>query len=108
LIATSLAANPESKVLDLVAYAWGGFGASFGPIVLLSLFWRRLTRNGALAGIILGAVTVIVWKNLSGGLFDLYEILPGFILCALAAIVTSLVDKSPSAEIQAQFDSIGS
>ncbi|MFW6326310.1 MAG: sodium/proline symporter PutP, partial [Desulfovermiculus sp.] len=77
LIATSLAANPESKVLDLVAYAWGGFGASFGPIVLLSLFWRRLTRNGALAGMVIGAVTVIGWKNLSGGLFDLYEILPG-------------------------------
>jgi sodium/proline symporter len=106
LIATSLAANPESKVLDLVAYAWGGFGASFGPIVLLSLFWRRLTRNGALAGMVTGAVTVIGWKNLSGGLFDLYEILPGFLLCALAAIVVSLLDKEPAAEIQAQFDSI--
>ncbi|MFO7877662.1 MAG: sodium/proline symporter PutP [Desulfovermiculus sp.] len=106
LIATSLAANPESKVLDLVAYAWGGFGASFGPIVLLSLFWRRLTRNGALAGMVIGAVTVIGWKNLSGGLFDLYEILPGFLLCALAAVVVSLLDKEPGAEIQAQFDSI--
>jgi sodium/proline symporter len=89
-----------------VAYAWGGFGASFGPIVLLSLFWRRLTRNGALAGMVTGAVTVIGWKNLSGGLFDLYEILPGFLLCALAAIVVSLLDKEPAAEIQAQFDSI--
>ncbi|MFP4034589.1 MAG: sodium/proline symporter PutP [Desulfovermiculus sp.] len=108
LIATSLAANPESKVLDLVAYAWGGFGASFGPIVLLSLFWRRLTRNGALAGMVIGAVTVIVWKNLSGGLFELYEILPGFIFCALAAVVISLLDKEPAAEIQAQFDSIKS
>ena len=106
LIATSLAANPENKVLDLVAYAWGGFGASFGPIVLLSLFWRRLTRNGALAGMVTGAVTVIGWKNLSGGLFDLYEILPGFLLCAVAAIVVSLLDKEPATEIQAQFDSI--
>jgi len=106
LIATSLAANPDNKVLDLVAYAWGGFGASFGPIVLLSLFWRRLTRNGTLVGMIIGAVTVIVWKNLSGGFFDLYEILPGFILCALAAIVVSLLDKEPSAEVQAQFNSI--
>ena len=106
LIATSLAANPDNKVLDLVAYAWGGFGASFGPIVLLSLFWRRLTRNGTLAGMVVGAVTVIVWKNLSGGFFDLYEILPGFILCALVAIVVSLLDKEPSAEVQAQFNSI--
>jgi sodium/proline symporter len=106
LIATSLAAQPDSKVLDLVAYAWGGFGASFGPIVLLSLFWRRMTRNGALAGMVIGAVTVIVWKNLSGGFFDLYEILPGFILCAAVAIIVSLIDKEPSAEIQAQFDSI--
>ncbi|MDZ7761884.1 MAG: hypothetical protein U5L00_16730 [Desulfovermiculus sp.] len=57
---------------------------------------------------IIGAVTVIVWKNLSGGLFDLYEILPGFILCAVAAIAVSLMDKEPSAEIQAQFDSIPS
>ncbi len=106
LIATSLAANPDNKVLDLVAYAWGGFGASFGPIVLLSLFWRRLTRNGTLAGMVVGAVTVIVWKNLTGGFFDLYEILPGFILCALVAIVVSLLDKEPSAEVQAQFNSI--
>lgn len=106
LIATSLAANPDNKVLDLVAYAWGGFGASFGPIVLLSLFWRRLTRNGTLAGMVIGAVTVIVWKNLSGGFFDLYEILPGFILCSLAAIIVSLLDKEPSAEVQAQFNSI--
>jgi len=106
LIATIVASNPESKVLDLVAYAWGGFGASFGPIVILSLFWKRMTRNGTLAGMVVGAVTVIVWKNLSGGMFDLYEILPGFILCSAVAIVISLLDKQPSQDIKRQFDAI--
>jgi len=106
LIATSIASNPDSKVLDLVAYAWGGFGASFGPVVILSLFWKRMTRNGTLAGMIVGALTVIIWKNLSGGLFDLYEILPGFIFCTIAIIVVSLMGKEPSRETQAQFESI--
>ncbi len=106
LVATSLASNPDSKVLDLVAYAWGGFGAAFGPIVILSLFWNRMTRNGALVGMIIGALTVIVWKNLTGGFFDLYEILPGFIFCALAAIIVSLMDKKPSDEINTLFDSV--
>jgi sodium/proline symporter len=106
LVATSLASNPDSKVLDLVAYAWGGFGAAFGPIVILSLFWNRMTRNGALVGMIVGALTVIVWKNLTGGFFDLYEILPGFIFCALAAIIVSLMDKKPSDEINTLFDSV--
>ncbi|MGM0646241.1 MAG: sodium:solute symporter family transporter, partial [Thermodesulfobacteriota bacterium] len=106
LIATALAADPESKVLDLVAYAWGGFGAAFGPVVLLSLFWRRMTRNGTLAGMIVGAVTVIVWKNMSGGLFDLYEILPGFIFCAATIFIVSLLDKKPENEITELFDSV--
>ncbi|MFW5932032.1 MAG: sodium/proline symporter PutP [Desulfohalobiaceae bacterium] len=106
LIAASIASNPDSKVLDLVAYAWGGFGAAFGPIVILSLFWKRLTRNGVLAGMIVGAVTVIVWKNLTGGLFDLYEILPGFILCAAAAIGVSLLDREPAQEVKKLFESV--
>ncbi|MFP4629735.1 MAG: sodium/proline symporter PutP [Desulfohalobiaceae bacterium] len=106
LIAASIASNPDSKVLDLVAYAWGGFGAAFGPIVILSLFWKRLTRNGVLAGMIVGAVTVIVWKNLTGGLFDLYEILPGFILCAAAAIGVSLLDREPALEVKKLFESV--
>lgn len=106
LVAASMAANPESKVLDLVAYAWGGFGAAFGPIIILSLFWKRLTRNGTLAGMVLGALTVIVWKNLTGGLFDIYEILPGFILCSGAAIVVSLLDTAPSAQVKRLFESV--
>lgn len=106
LIAFFLALNPESKVLDLVAYAWAGFGAAFGPIIILSLFWRRMTRNGALAGIVVGAMTVIVWKNLSGGWFDVYEILPGFVFCALAAIIVSLLGQKPAPTIEEVFDSL--
>jgi sodium/proline symporter len=106
LIAILLASNPNSKVLSLVAYAWGGFGAAFGPVVILSLFWKRMTRNGALVGMILGALTVIVWKQLKGGVFDVYEILPGFILCSLGIIVVSLLDKEPSEEIIREFEKV--
>jgi sodium/proline symporter len=106
LIALWIAADPDSMVLDLVAYAWAGFGAAFGPVVILSLFWRRMTKNGALAGIITGAATVIIWKQLSGGMFDIYEILPGFILGMLAIIVGSLIEDEPSATIQEEFDAI--
>jgi sodium/proline symporter len=86
-----LALNPNSKVLDLVAYAWAGFGAAFGPTLVLSLYWKRMTRSAALAGIISGGLTVIVWKQLSGGIFDLYEIVPGFLLSALVIVVVTLL-----------------
>ena len=86
LIAFLLAMNPDSQVLDLVAYAWAGFGAAFGPVILLSLYWPAMTRMGALGGIIAGGVTVVVWKQLEGGIFDLYEIVPG-ILASMAAIL---------------------
>lgn len=104
LIAALIAMNPDSTVLKLVSYAWAGFGASFGPIILLSLFWKGITRNGALVGIIIGAVTVIIWgKYLSGGIFDLYEILPGFIFNLIATIIISLLGK-PNPEIVAEFE----
>ena len=106
LIAIAMASNPESKVLGLVAYAWGGFGAAFGPVIILSLFWKRMTRNGALVGMILGALTVIVWKQLKGGLFDVYEILPGFVLCAVGVIAVSLMDKQPEQDIAETFDQV--
>jgi sodium/proline symporter len=104
LIATLLATDPESGVLDLVAYAWAGFGAAFGPVIILSLFWRRMTRNGAAAGLIVGAVTVVVWKQLEGGIFDLYEIVPGFILCAIAVIVVSRLEPQPGGLVAEDFD----
>ena len=108
LIAFIFAMNPDSSVLGLVAYAWGGFGATFGPIIILSLFWKRMTRNGALGGIIGGGVTVLVWKQLNGGIFDLYEIVPGFIVSVLAIVIISLMDKEPPQEIIDEFDSIES
>jgi sodium/proline symporter len=103
LIAIVMAYDPDSTVLGLVAYAWGGFGAAFGPVIILSLFWPRMTRNGALVGMILGAVTVVFWKQVDGGVFDMYEILPGFIICTVAVIVVSLLDKEPPPEIQGEF-----
>jgi sodium/proline symporter len=106
LIAMVIAFDPDSSVLGLVSYAWAGFGATFGPIVLLSLFWRRMTRNGAIAGLLVGGITVILWKNLSGGIFDLYEIVPGFVLGLIAIVVFSVIDREPSQEITAVFDAV--
>jgi sodium/proline symporter len=103
LIAVALAHDPESTVLGLVAYAWAGFGAGFGPSVILSLSWPRTTRNGVLAGMATGALTVVVWARLQGGLFEVYEILPGFVLGGLAVIVVSLVDRPPAPEIGEEF-----
>ncbi|MCK4766329.1 MAG: sodium/proline symporter PutP [Candidatus Aminicenantes bacterium] len=106
IIAYVIGLDPDSSVLRLVAYAWAGFGATFGPLVILSLTWKRMTRNGALGGIIAGGVTVIAWKQLSGGIFDLYEIVPGFILSVSAIVVVSLLDKKPAKEIGDEFDSV--
>lgn len=92
LIAIVIAYNPNSKVLGLVSNAWAGFGASFGPVVILSLFWRKMTAQGALAGMIVGALTVVAWKPLTGS--SLYEIIPGFILATLAIYVVSTQTKN--------------
>ena len=105
-IAFALALNPDNRVLELVAYAWAGFGAAFGPAVILALFWRRMTRNGALAGILGGGLTVIVWRSLHGGVFDLYEIVPGFAVSALLIVVVSRLDALPAATVTDHFDAI--
>ena len=103
ILAIVLALNPHSKVLGLVAYAWAGFGAAFGPLIILSLFWRRMTLNGAIAGMVVGAVTVIVWKNTMAAT-GIYEIIPGFIFSAISIIVFSLLSKAPSKDVTARFD----
>ena len=90
VIAFWLGLDPDSKVLSLVAWAWAGFGAAFGPAIILSLYWDRMTRNGALAGIVVGGLTVIVWPQLEGELFALYELVPGFVLSWLAIWVVSI------------------
>ncbi|MFS0674503.1 sodium/proline symporter PutP [Ornithinibacillus sp. 179-J 7C1 HS] len=107
LIATLIAVNPDASVLDLVGYAWAGFGAAFGPTILLALFWKGITRWGALVGIVLGAITVVIWGNIEGGIFELYEIVPGFILNLLAAIVISLLGK-PTPEMEQEFEEVQS
>lgn len=102
LIALFLAMTPDSSVLGLVSYAWAGFGAAFGPALVLSLYWSRMNRNGALAGIIVGGVTIVVWKQLSGGWFDVYEIVPGIILSTLSIVAVSLLTSEPDEKVKAQ------
>ena len=103
-VAFVLALDETSSVFSLVSYAWAGFGATFGPLILLALFWRKATAKGAIAGLITGGITVIVWHNLKGGIFDVYEILPAFILCFVAAVVVSLLDKNKDEQMLAEFD----
>jgi len=106
LVALWMARDPDSRVLGLVAYAWAGFGSAFGPVLVLSLFWGRMTRNGALAGMVTGALVVIGWKQLVVEQFGfpLYEMVPGFIAATLAIIVVSLLDREPAQEIQANHE----
>ena len=104
LVAIWIARDPDSRVLGLVSYAWAGFGAAFGPVVLLSLFWRRMNGWGALAGIVAGAATVILWKQVAGS--ALYEIMPGFIIGTLAVVGVSLVTPAPSREVLATHDAV--
>jgi sodium/proline symporter len=104
LIAFLMSLNEHSTIFKLVSYAWAGFGATFGPLILLALFWRGATNKGAIAGIIAGGVTVIVWHNLHGGIFGIYEIIPGFIMCLLFAVIFSITDRNKNPEMLADFD----
>lgn len=102
IIAILLALNPNNSVLDLVSDAWAGFGAAFGPIIVLSVFWKRMTRNGALAGMIIGALTVLIWIQFKW--FDLYSLIPGFLFASLAIIIVSLCGRKPESVIIEHFD----
>jgi sodium/proline symporter len=93
VLAFVLAMNPDSTVLGLVAWAWAGFGAAFGPAIVMSLYWPRMTRNGALAGMIVGGLTVILWRHGDGAIFDLYEIVPGVVLSAAAIWIVSQANR---------------
>ena len=109
MIAMVLAEDPNSKVLGLTAYAWAGFGAAFGPVVILSLIWKRMTATGALSGMITGAVVVVAWAEAMNpwlknhGYPTMYEIVPGFVACALAIVVVSLFGK-PAAGVVERFE----
>lgn len=103
LIALSLSWTQNDTILSLVGYAWAGFGASFGPAILVSLYWKRMTRWGALAGMLAGAGTVILWTQFPS-LKDVYEMIPGFAASLIAIVLVSLWTKKPDAAVQEQFD----
>jgi len=109
VVAALLAVDPRSNILGLVAFAWAGFGAAFGPIILLSLFWRRLSAMGALAGMIAGSVVVGIWGNVPALKALMYEIVPGFFACVVVAVVVSLLTRPRhDQEIQREFSAMES
>ena len=106
VVAMALAVGRSDTILGLVAFAWAGFGAGFGPTTLLALWWRRLTTAGAASGMIVGAALVFLWDHLGdtlGGVFTLYELLPGFVANLVVAIVVSLLTHRPNPAIDAEF-----
>ena len=104
ILGVLFALDPNSSVFRIVSFAWAGFGATFGPLMLFSLFWKRTNRTGAICGMIVGAVTVLVWHYIPGGIFALYELLPAFIFSSIAIVVGSLASAEPDAEIIADFE----
>lgn len=109
VVAIFLAANPNSSVFDIVSFAWAGFGAAFGPVVLFGLFWKRTTKEGAFAGMLSGGIMIFLWKFVIaklGGVFAIYELLPAFIISCLFIVVVSLLTKKPSKEIEEDFEAV--
>lgn len=107
VIAVFLARDPNSSVFGIVSFAWAGFGAAFGPVVLFALFWRRANKWGALAGMICGGGTVFLWKFLVrplGGAFDIYELLPAFLINCVVLVLVSLLTPPPQEEVLETFD----
>lgn len=107
VVAVFIARNPESSVFEIVSFAWAGFGAAFGPVVLFSLFWKRTTLWGALAGMVSGGAMVFIWKYVIagfGGVFAIYEFLPAFLVSSILIIVVSLLTKKPSEDIVKEFE----
>jgi sodium/proline symporter len=113
VMAYFLALNPENSVMGLVSYAWAGLGAAFGPAIVISLYWKRMTANGAVAGIITGGAAVIIWGNflkdkilVAADGTQVYELLPAFILSSVVIVVVSLLSKEPDAKVVADFESV--
>lgn len=107
VVAIFLAKDPNSNVFKIVSFAWAGFGAAFGPVVIMALFWKRSNKWGALAGMVAGAGMVFIWKYLVrplGGAWNIYELLPAFIVALIAIVVVSLLTKAPSEDIQKEFE----
>ena len=109
VIGVIIASNPNSSVFGIVSFAWAGFGAAFGPVMLMALFWKRSNMYGALAGMVSGGIMVFVWKFLIrplGGLWDIYELLPAFIVSMLFIIIVSLITAAPDKDITDEFDAV--
>ncbi len=109
IVAALIALDKDSVIFNIVSFAWAGFGATFGPLMLFSLFWKRMNRAGAIAGMISGAAMVFGWKlgiSRIGGVFAIYELLPAFLFSSICIVVVSLLTEKPSAEIEADFDAV--
>ncbi len=104
-----IAWNPNSSVFSIVSFAWAGFGAAFGPVMIISLYWKRCNREGAIAGMIAGGLAVFIWKYLVrplGGVFDLYELAPAFVIACIVVVAVSLATAEPEKEIQDTFEAV--
>lgn len=109
LVAMAIAWNSNSTIFGITAFAWAGFGAAFGPLMLFSLFWKGTTRVGAIAGMVAGGAMVFFWRGVLkplGGVFGLYELLPAFLFSALVIVVVSLLTKKPNADMDSEFDRV--
>ncbi len=109
VVAAFLALDEDSVIFKIVSFAWAGFGATFGPIMIFSLFWKRTTRAGAIAGMVSGAAMVFIWKlgiSQIGGIFGIYELLPAFIFSSVVIVIVSLVTPKPSKEIEEDFEAV--
>lgn len=109
IIGVILAWNPDSSVFGIVSFAWAGFGASFGPVVLLALFWRRSNRYGAMAGMLTGGIMIFIWKFLVrplGGVLDIYELLPSFLIALAVNVIVSLLTPAPEKEVTSLYDKV--
>lgn len=109
VVAVFLALDPNSSVFRIVSFAWAGFGATFGPVMLFGLFWKRTTKAGAIAGMITGGAMVFIWKYVIsglGGIFAIYELLPAFVFSSAVLVIASLIDKAPSKEITDVFEQV--
>lgn len=109
VIAVFIASDPNSSVFDIVSFSWAGFGAAFGPVVLLALFWKRSNRQGAYAGMLTGGAMVFIWKFLIkpiGGVWGIYELLPAFLVAIAVNVVVSLATEAPAQEIVDEFEAV--
>ena len=109
LIAMLIASDENSVIFTIVSFAWAGFGAVFGPLMLMSLFWKRINRPGAIAGMLSGGIMVFVWKLVIrplGGVWNIYELLPAFIISCISIVVVSLLTAPPAPDVQEEFDRV--